>query len=63
MVISIGYLNGSLPQLWQYYYVDNLGFGRDVFVSTRTLLVLGAVPLFYFIVSVFMLQREARFSK
>lgn len=63
VVISIGYLNGSLPQLWQYYYVANLAPARDVFISTRALLVLGSVPLFYFIVSVFMLQREARFSK
>lgn len=63
VVISISYLNGSLPQLWQYFYLSNLSPARDIFVSTRTLLVLGALPLLYFIISVFMLQREARFSK
>jgi hypothetical protein len=63
VVISIGYLNGSLAQLWQYFYVANLSPAREIFVSTKTLLVLGALPLFYFIISVFMLQREARFSK
>jgi hypothetical protein len=63
VVISISYLNGSLSQLWQYFYLANLNPAREIFVSTKTLLVLGALPLFYFIISVFMLQREARFSK
>jgi hypothetical protein len=63
VVVSISYLNGSLPELWQYFYVANISPAREIFVSTKTLIVLGSLPLFYFIVSVFMLQREARFSK
>lgn len=63
IVISIAYLNNSLAKMWEYYYLANLGFDRQTFISIKALLVLGSVPLFYFIVSVFMLQREARFSK
>lgn len=63
IVISIAYLNGSLSKMWEYYYLANLGFDRQTFISTKAMFVLGGIPLFYFIVSVFMLQREARFSK
>jgi hypothetical protein len=63
LVISIGYLNGSLAKLWQFYYASNIGFTRQTYVSLQSLLILSALPLLYFIISVFMLQREARFSK
>jgi hypothetical protein len=63
MVISIAYLSGSLSKMWPYFYVANLGFSREVFISTKSLMVLGALPALYFVISVFMLQREARFSK
>jgi hypothetical protein len=63
LTITIAYLNDSLSHLWQYYYLANLGFDRDTFISFRGLLMLGAIPLAYFVISVVMLQREARFSK
>lgn len=63
LIVTFAYLNDSLSKLWEYYYVANLRFNRQTFISFQSLLILGAVPLFYFIVSVFMLQREARFSK
>lgn len=63
LVITIGYLNGSLDKLWQFYYVSNMGFTRETFIPLQSLIALSALPLFYFIISVFMLQREARFSK
>jgi hypothetical protein len=49
--------------MWSYYYLANLGIDRENFMSIKSLLVLGSVPLFYFVISVVMLQREARFSK
>ena len=63
LMLTMGYLNGSLGSIWDYYYVSNLSFERDVFLHTRALLVLGAIPLLYFVISMIILQREARFSK
>jgi hypothetical protein len=63
LVISIAYVNDSAAQLWEYFYLSNLSFDRSVFVSTKTLLTLGAIPLFYVAVSLVILNREARFSK
>jgi hypothetical protein len=63
LVISLAFLNDSTAELWQYYYVSNLSFERVEFVSTQTLLTLSAIPLFYFIISMVILNREARFSK
>jgi hypothetical protein len=63
LTITIAYLSNSLPHMWQYYYLANLGIDRDTFISVKGLLVLGAIPLTYFVISVVMLQREARFSK
>jgi hypothetical protein len=63
LILTFAYLNDSLSKLWEYYYVANLRFNRQTFISIQSLMVLSAIPLFYFIVSVFMLQREARFSK
>ena len=61
--VSIAYVNDSTQELWRYYYVANLSFDRTSYVTARTLLTLSAIPLFYFIVSVIILNREARFSK
>jgi hypothetical protein len=63
LVISIAYLSGSLQKLWQYYYLANLDFSRQTFISWNSLLIICIFPLLYFVVSVIMLQREARFSK
>jgi hypothetical protein len=60
---SISYLRDALTDVWQYFYVSNLAFARQTFVSNGTLLTLMALPVFYFVLSLFMLQREARFSK
>lgn len=63
LVLSISYFNNSLGKMWEYYYLSNLGLSRDTFISFKSLLTLSAVPLAYFLISVVMLQREARFSK
>jgi hypothetical protein len=63
LVLSISYFNNSLGKMWEYYYLSNLGFNREVFMTFKSLVVLSSVPLFYFVISVVMLQREARFSK
>jgi hypothetical protein len=63
LAISISYLNNSSSELWQYFYVSNLSFERTKYVTAGTLLTLSAIPLFYFLVSLIILNREARFSK
>jgi len=63
LTISIAYVNDSTAELWEYFYLSNLSFERTVFVSTRTLFMLSAIPAFYFVVSMVILNREARFSK
>jgi hypothetical protein len=60
---SISYVRGTLSDVWEYFYLSNLAFTRQTFVSGTSLLTLLALPVFYFILSLFMLQREARFSK
>jgi hypothetical protein len=62
-VISISYLNGSLAKIWEFYYLSNLSFGAEFLVSTKGLLVLSLIPIFYLIISMVMLNRLARFSK
>jgi hypothetical protein len=63
LVLSIAYLNDSLPYLWNYYYLSNFFLTRLSFVSIQSLIILNIVPLTYFVISVVMLQRESRFSK
>lgn len=62
-VLTVNYLKGSLAEVWEYYYSSSLRFGADYFVSTKSLLMLGALPLFYLAISIVMLNRLARFSK
>ncbi|HEY0651576.1 MAG TPA: hypothetical protein VGD65_00565 [Chryseosolibacter sp.] len=63
LVISIAYLNDSLGKMWDYYYLANLTFKRDVLMSASGILAIAILPLVFLVVSVVMLQREARLSK
>lgn len=63
LVVCIAYVKDSMGPLWDYYYLSNLSFERDTFISSRSLLTLSAVPLVYFAISLIMLNRDARFSK
>jgi hypothetical protein len=63
LIISIGYLNHSLSKMWEFYYLGNIGFGRQEFISVKSLITLSILPLVYVAVSLVMLNREARFSK
>jgi hypothetical protein len=63
LVMSIAYLNDSLAKMWEYYYLANLTFKRDVLMSAGGIFTLSIVPLVFLVISVVMLQREARLSK
>ncbi|MFZ6012827.1 MAG: hypothetical protein ACOYXT_20950 [Bacteroidota bacterium] len=63
ILICIYYLNGTLEKFWNYYYLANLGFNREALMSGKGLFILTLLPIIYLAVSLFMLNREARFSK
>lgn len=63
LTISIAYLTDATHETWKYFYLSNLSFERTQLVNLRTLLTLSALPLAYFVISLVMLNREARFSK
>jgi hypothetical protein len=63
LVCSFYFLSGSLQELWSFYYSPNFGFQPSSLIDAKSLFYLGAIPLLYLIVSVVILNREARFSK
>ena len=63
IMMSLYYLNDNLTQLWTFYYLPNLSSISDKLMSTSSIMALGSIPLFYLLVSVIMLNRQARFTK
>lgn len=63
VLISIFNLNGHAAELWQNFYSYNLGFPSHDLISTKSLLLLCAVPLFYLFLSLFILNRDAHLTK
>ncbi|MFM8744685.1 MAG: hypothetical protein ACKODM_15340 [Cytophagales bacterium] len=47
----------------QYFYVANVTLSTMALIDAKSLWVLGAVPLVYFLFSLIMLNRESRFTK
>lgn len=63
LLISWHFAFGDLPEFWRYFYQANLNaFGQN-YVDLRSFLYMGAVPLFFLLLSVFVLNREARLTK
>lgn len=63
IVICLFNLNGHAQELWENYYVHNLSFPSHDLISTKSLLLLCTVPLFYLFISLFILNRDARLTK
>jgi len=61
LIISAYYIKDGLKELWTYYYMPNLGFSSHYYV--QGLWLLGIAPLFFLVASLFMLNRDARFTK
>lgn len=49
--------------LWQNFYLPNLLFTKDALISWTSLLIISGLPLAYFLFSVIMLNRVARFTR
>jgi hypothetical protein len=62
IVFTLYYYYGHSADLWRNFYLASVG-QAGVSVGLRTMLVLIAVPGFYFIISLFMLTRDARFTR
>lgn len=63
LLVSIFYLMNGLTQLKDYYYFPNLGVGSNQYISVKSILILGALPLGFLLISIVMMNRGARFSK
>ena len=63
LLISLYYFWGEAPSLFQNYYAPNLTVSGGMLIDFGSILVLSALPVVYFILSLFMLNREARFTK
>ena len=62
-LFTLYYFYDHSIDLWTQFYVANWTQQRVALVSTNTLLILGAIPAVYFVISLLMLTREARFTK
>lgn len=60
---SIYFLKDGVTELWQYYYLPNLGYQSVHYITNGSLWILLVLPLVFMVVAVFMMNREARLSK
>ena len=63
ILLTLYYCYGRTDFLWNHFYVANFDMGGSGLVDMNSIFVLGAVPIAYFVFSLFMLTREARFTK
>ena len=63
LLMSIFYLQDSFSEMWRYYYIPNLSMQTSRYLASASLWWLGAIPLIFLIISLFMLNREARLTK
>lgn len=63
LLLSIYFIKGGVAELWTYFYVPNLSLAHTSYIRNVDLLKLLAVPLFFFVLSLIVLNRESRFTK
>jgi hypothetical protein len=63
IVFFFYFLNGSSALLWQKFYLPNLYFLKSPLISSWSLFLLALLPLSYFLFSLIMLNRVARFTR
>jgi hypothetical protein len=63
LLITLYYYWVETASLWQNFYRPNFTVRGEMLIDTKSILVLSALPLAYFVFSLFMLSREARFTK
>ncbi|MBS1506958.1 MAG: hypothetical protein JSS79_09940 [Bacteroidetes bacterium] len=63
LLIGFYYLKGGLPELMRNFYLANLTLHTDNLISWKSIFFLGGVAILFFVISLIMLNREARFTK
>lgn len=63
VLVVLFFYKDALPVLWTNFYLENFAHTDVNLISGKSLLVLGAIPATYFVFSLFMMTREARFTK
>jgi len=63
LLLAMYFLKDGLTAVWQFYYVPNFTIHAARYISTGGLWTLLTLPLIYLVVSVVLMNREARLSK
>lgn len=63
LFLSGYYLMDGIDQAWQYFYLANLSFQSDRFITNEALWKLAILPLIFLFISLVMMNRDARLSK
>jgi hypothetical protein len=63
ILVVLYFYKDALPALWNNFYLENFLHTDINLISIKSLLLLGALPISYFVFSLFMMTREARFTK
>ncbi|MDZ4716682.1 MAG: hypothetical protein SH819_14545 [Cytophagales bacterium] len=63
IVFTFYYFHDRTGDLWSHFYLAQFGQSREFLLSTKALLILAAIPLGYFVISLLMLTRAARFTR
>jgi hypothetical protein len=60
---TLYFIDDEMGALWSYYYREGFRFISRDLISFKSLLILCSVPLFYLLVALFIMNRDARLSK
>lgn len=63
LLLAIYFLKDGLYAVWQFYYLPNFSVHAIRYISSGALWTLLTLPLIYLVVSIVMMNREARLSK
>jgi len=63
LLVTLYYFWGETSSLWRGFYAPNFTVRQDLLMSVKGIFVLSVLPLTYFVFALFMLNREARFTK
>ena len=63
LLCAFYFYKGESGMLWQNFYAPNLTLNGNSILTIKSLLYLSLIPSVYFVFSLFMLNREARFTK
>src|SRR5260221_4141395 len=60
LLVTLYFVRGETPSLWQNFYTPNLTLHGITFITLNSIFALCALPFGYFVFSLFMLNRAAR---